>query len=298
MQITMFSAFNRTLAVLLLAGVAVACSRAEDNVAPVATPTVTVSKPAAAIGSPVQMTYRFVVAPNLPAFTDDYWVFVHFLDGDRELMWTDDHELPTPTRQWKPGATIEYSRTMFIPKFPYVGETTVEIGLFSPKSGDRLPLVGQTEGQRSYRVASFDMRLESDPLVVVFNDGWYETEVATDAGREWQWSKKDATLSFRNPKRGVRLYLQADQPVTEAFTEPQRVEARIGQTVVDSFMLPPGGSELRRVDISTDQLGAADTIEMTISVDKTFVPAALPALKSADPRELGIRVFRAFVEPQ
>jgi hypothetical protein len=36
---------------------------------------------------------------------------------------------------------------------------------------------------------------------------------------------------------------------------------------------------------------------MRISVDKTFVPAALPALRSADPRELGIRVFRVFVEP-
>jgi hypothetical protein len=293
----MFSAFNRTLAVLLLAGGAAACSRGEDNVAPVATPTVTVSKPGAAIGSPVEMTYRFVVAPSLPTLTDDYWVFVHFLDGDRELMWTDDHEPPTPTRQWKAGSTIEYARTMFIPKFPYVGQTTVEIGLFSPKSGDRLPLAGQTVGQRSYRVAAFDMRLETDPLVVVFNDGWYETEVATDAGVEWQWSKKDATLRFRNPKRGVRLYLQADQPIVDAFTEPQRVEARIGPTVIDSFTLPPGRSELRQVEISTEQLGAAETIEMTISVDKTFVPAAVPALKSADPRELGIRVFRAFVEP-
>ena len=54
---------------------------------------------------------------------------------------------------------------------------------------------------------------------------------------------------------------------------------------------------MRRMEISPEQLGGADTIEMTISVDKTFVPAAIPALKSADSRELGIRVFRAFVEP-
>jgi len=61
--------------------------------------------------------------------------------------------------------------------------------------------------------------------------------------------------------------------------------------------LVPGGSELRRTDIPVASLGGAETIEMTISVDKTFVPAALPALRSADPRELGIRVFRVFVEP-
>jgi hypothetical protein len=294
----MFNAFSRILAVLVLAGAAAACSRGDDNAPPVATPTVTMSKPVAAIGSPVEMTYRFAVASNLPAVTEDYWVFVHFLDDNRELMWTDDHEPPTPTRQWKPGATIEYSRTMFIPKFPYVGETTVEVGLFSPTSGDRLPLTGTTEGQRSYRVATFDMRLESDPLVVVFGDGWYETEVAAEgAGREWQWSKQEATLSFRNPKRGVRLYLQADQPAKEAFQEPQRVEMSIGPTVVDSFAMAPGATELRQTEIPVGSLGGAETIEMRISVDKTFVPAALPALRSADPRELGIRVFRVFVEP-
>ena len=189
---------------------------------------------------------------------------------------------------------------MFIPKFPYVGETTVEIGLFSPTSGNRLPLTGTTEGQRSYRVATFDMRLESDPLVVVFGDGWYETEVSEGAGREWQewqWSRQEATLSFRNPKRGVRLYLQADQPVKEAFSEPQRVETRIGPTLVDSFLMTPGGAELRRMDIPAGSFGGEETIEMRISVDKTFVPAALPAFRSADRRELGIRVFRVFVEP-
>ncbi|MGH9253333.1 MAG: hypothetical protein ACRD3C_02055 [Vicinamibacterales bacterium] len=294
----MSSTLHRVLAVLLLAGAAPACSRGADTAPPMATPAVTVSKAVAAIGSPVEMRYRFAVAPDAPALKEDHWVFVHFLDDNGELMWTDDHEPATPTRQWKPGSTIEYARTMFIPKYPYVGRTEVEIGLFSPASGDRLPLAGPTEGQRSYRVAAFDMRLESDPLVVVFSDGWYETEVATEgAGREWQWSRKAATLSFRNPKRGVRVYLQADQPVMEAFTEPQHVEARIGQDVVDSFMLPPGGSELRRIEIPAERLGPADTIEMTISVDKTFVPAAVPTLRSTDSRELGIRVFRAFVEP-
>ena len=41
--------------------------------------------------------------------------FVHFLDSDKERMWTDDHDLPVPTSQWKPGQTIEYTKTMFVP---------------------------------------------------------------------------------------------------------------------------------------------------------------------------------------
>ena len=38
--------------------------------------------------------------------------------------------------------------------------------------------------------------------------------------------------------------------------------------------------------------------ELKISVDKTYVPAALPGSNSKDPRELGVRVFHAFIDPR
>ena len=55
--------------------------------------------------------------------------------------------------------------------------------------------------------------------------------------------------------------------------------------MVDSFTLSPGRTELRRIKLTSRpaSVGGADTIEMTISVDKTFVPATVPALKSNDP---------------
>ena len=287
------------LTAVLLAAAVAACSRAVDDAPAVATPSLTLNRADGAIGSPMEMTYRFVVTPNAPPFTEDYWVFVHFIDSDGELMWTDDHQPPTPTTQWKPGATIEYPRTMFVPKFPYVGQTRVEIGLFSPRTNERLPLAGQTRGQRAYQVATFDMKLQSDNLFVVFRDGWHETEVGSEgSGQEWQWSKKDATLSFRNPKRDLRLYLQADQPAAAAFAEPQHVEVRIGPMSIDSFTLAPGHTELRRIDVPYLTLGEGETTEVTISVDKTFVPASIPAMRSNDARELGIRVFRAYVQPK
>ena len=285
-------------AVLFLALAVAGCGRTEKVEKAVATPTVRLTRPDAAVGSPIEMNYRFVVAADAPAFSEDYWVFVHFLDADGELMWTDDHQPPTPVRQWKPGSTIEYPRTMFVPKFPYVGETRVEVGLFSPKSGERLPLAGTTRGQHAYTVATFNLRLQSDNLFVVFRDGWHETELADEtSGIEWQWSKKEGTLSFRNPMRDVVFFLQADQPV--ALPEPQRVEVRLGAMVLDSFMLTPGAPrDLRRINISASQLGPGETVEMTIAVDKTFIPASIPAMKSTDARELGIRVFRAFVQPK
>src|SRR5688572_9438932 len=287
-----------TLASLVtLAALTGGCAGGNDNAAPVATPTVTLNAPVAAIGSPIEMSYRFAIAANAPALSDDHWVFVHFYDIDGELMWTDDHQPPTPVSQWKPGSTIEYQRTTFIPKFPYVGETRIEIGLFSRTTGERLPMMGETRGQRSYRVAMFEMTLQSDALFVVFRDGWHGAEAGgAGLGVEWQWSKKDATLTFANPKRDVRVYLSVDQPAA-ALSEPQRVEIRVGPTIVDSFNLVPGQNELRRVQLSASQLGTAEVVEMTVSVDKTFVPALVPALGSTDSRELGIRVFRAFVQP-
>src|SRR5262245_30661289 len=232
----MLRVFTRTkacgLTTALLLG---ACGRAQPIETPVATPSVTVARPDAAIGMPIDMDYRFAVAANAPGFSEDDTVFVHFLDTDGELMWTDDHEPPVPTSQWKPGQTIEYSRTMFVPKFPYSGDTSVVIGIYSPTSNARVALDGPTRGQHEYQVAKFNLHPQTDNLYVVFKDGWHQTEVAEgQTGVEWQWSKKTATLAFRNPMRGALFYLQCDQPV-QGLGEPQRVELRIGDAVIDSF---------------------------------------------------------------
>jgi hypothetical protein len=275
-----------------------ACARKKDTAPPVASLTLTLARPAVEIGSPVDMKYRFAVAPRAPAFGEDYWVFVHFLDSDGELMWTDDHQPPTPTRQWKPGATIEYMRTMFVPRFPYVGNTTVEVGLFSPRTGQRLPMSGETRGQRSYRVVTFALRPQADNWLVVFKDGWHMTETPDDgSGQEWQWSKGESTLSFKNPRRDALFYLQLDRPVA-AFPEPQHVDVLVGDAVIDSFDLAAHQPMLRKVPLKAEQFGADNRVEMRIRVDRTFVPATIPELKNRDSRQLGVRVFRAYLEPK
>jgi len=284
--------------VLACALIAAACGRTQQADTPVATATVALGRADAAIGTPIEMTYRFVVAQDAPKIGEDDTVFVHFIDTDRELMWTDDHQPPVPTSQWKPGQTIEYTRTMFVPKFPYSGDTSIVIGIYSPKSGARVPLSGQSRGQREYEVARFNLHPQADNLYVVFKDGWHETEAAEEqTGVEWQWSKKTATLTFRNPMRDALLYLQCDQPV-QGLGEPQHVELRVGETVIDSFPLPAGQRELRKVSLTSAQMGTGETVDVTVAVDKTFVPATITQLKSTDARELGIRVFRAYVQPK
>lgn len=287
---------HRTILALSLLAAAAACGSQPDG-PPAAEPSVEFSRTAIALGSPVDVTYRFKVADDA-RFDQDYHVMVHFLDSEGELMWTDDHLPETPTSQWKPGQEISYTRTMFVPVVPYIGDTTVNMGLYSLRDKRRLPLSGETAGQHAYKVASVELLPQTGNVFLVFKNGWHETEVAPqNPGVEWQWTKKTATLTFRNPRRDSTFYLHADNP-GGGLADTQKVEILVNGQAVDSFELAPGKEVIHRAPITADALGSADMAELQIQVDKTFVPALLPAANSRDSRELGVRVFHMFVEPK
>jgi hypothetical protein len=274
------------------------CSRKAPQEPPIATAKISFGHARVPLGSPVEIKYRFTVAPNAGKIDGDYYVFVHFLEGgSREMMWTDDHLPPVPTSQWKPGQVIEYGRTMFAPVYPYVGEATAELGLYNRKNGKRLTLAGGADrGRQSYEMLKFDLLPQTENIFLIYKDGWYQTEVAQGNPMvEWQWTKREATLAFRNPKRNVLFYLQVGPPPS-AVTDEQTVTVRIGDQTVDTFVAK--GDVLRKVALTAAQLGTGDMTELKIAVDKTFVPALVPAANNRDSRELGICVFHAFVEPQ
>jgi hypothetical protein len=290
------SASRFVLLIFLLAIAASgACSRQQTEEPPVATPSFSINHTRIPLGSPVEVTYKFVVASNAPTINEDYRVFVHFLDSDKQRMWTDDHDLPVPTSQWKPGQVIEYTRTMFVPVFPYMGPTTVLMGLYSTKSNSRLPLAGENNGQRAYNVGNFELLPQTENIFVMFKDGWHPAETPPDnAAVEWQWTKKEATLSVRNPKKDVILYLHLDQP--GVFSEPQQVTVTLGNQTIDSFTIEPGKELIRKPKITAAQLGTADVVDLKLTVDKTYVPAVITNGANRDPRELGVRVFHAYVQ--
>lgn len=274
-----------------------ACARKGDDQPPVATPGFTAARTRAALGSPLEVKYKFVVAPDA-TFDGDYRVFVHFLNSDEEQMWTDDHEPPRPTSTWKPGETIEYTRTVFVPIYPYIGKATVRMGLYSPRDGHRLPLVGGDAQQHAYAVGTLELLPQSENVFLIFKDGWHAAEVAQDNGAvEWQWSKRTGTIAFRNPKRDVWFYLNVDGK-PPFLPEPQQVTVRIGEQVIDQFTLSSPDAVIRKTAISGAQLGAADTVEIVVDAGTSFVPAQTAGASSSDPRELGVRVFHAFIEPK
>ena len=275
---------------------AAACGGEEPEPPPVATPSFSLSHNRVPLGSPVEVTYKFVVAPNAPKITEDYRVFVHFLDADKERLWTDDHDPPVPTTQWKPGQTIEYTRTMFVPIVPHEGTTRVLMGLYSNASDSRLPLGGTNEGQRAYVVGQFDVLKRTEGIFVMFKEGWHPAETPPDnAAVEWQWTKKEATLSVRNPKKDVTFYLHLDQP--GLFPEPQQVTVTLGDQTIDSFVIEPKKEMIRKPRITAAQLGQGDIVDLKISVDKSYVPAVLTNGTNRDSRELGVRVFHAYLQP-
>ncbi len=277
--------------------VVAACGGAEQVTPPVATPVVTLSHSRAPAGSPLEITYRFDVAADA-VFSDDYRVFVHVLDADDERMWDDDHDPPAPTRTWKPGQSVEYTRTLFVPVFPYVGRATIRIGLYSPRTEERLALAGQEAGQRAYTVAQLDLLPQTDNLFTVFKEGWHPAEVAGQNGDiEWQWTKKEASLAFKNPKKDAVLYLDLDSP-TKALHGDQQVQVVMGGTVLESFVLAPDERVLRKIKVPSAAMGTSELAELQIGVDKSFVPVVVSGGSSKDPRELGVRVFHAFVDPR
>ena len=283
-------------ALVVLTGGLASCRHKEPPAPPVATPGITLSHERAPLGSPIDITYKWVVASDAH-FAEDYRVLVHVVDADDELIFAFDHNPPTPTTQWKPGETIEYTRTEFIPVYPYVGEASIQVGLHSPVNQKRLPLVGQDVGQNAYKVARLQLQPQTENVFTVYKDGWHPAEVAEhNASVEWQWTKKDATLSFKNPKKDALFYFDVDNPGS-VFSESQQVKVSLGGQVVDEFTLKPKEPELRKIPLKATQLGSGDVAEIVISVDKTYVPAVVTS-NSKDPRELGVRVFHAFVDPR
>ena len=276
----------------------VACTGSQvDNAKPVASASVSVSPAVVASGMPVELDVKFAVAPDAPPFQEDYTVFVHVVDDDGRMIGTVDHSPPTPTKEWKAGSTIEYKHTDYAPVSDYVGDATFVVGLYSKASGERLPLAGEAVEPRAIKAGSFEMRERTEPYMVVFREGWHAPEAPKGSGVEWRWSTKSGALTFVNPKHDVELTLELDQP-NNVFSVAQHLEIRMGDSVVDDFDLEPGAVMVRRIALDQSQMGDAQTVELAVVPDKTFVPARLAALQSTDTRQLGVRVFRAFVQPK
>ncbi len=146
--------------------------------------------------------------------------------------------------------------------------------------------------RREYVVAKFQLLPQSENIFLIFKEGWHPAEVAAEnPAAEWQWTKKTATLSFKNPRKDSLFYLEYDARI-DLFPAPQQVTVKLGEHTLGTFAADSKDKKLLMFPITAAQLGQGDMAEIVIDLDKTFTPG------SGDTRELGIRVFHAFVDPR
>ena len=170
------------------------------------------------------------------------------------------------------GRTVEYTRTVFVPNYPYIGEASVRLGIYDTASGNRLTLSAPEVSRKEYLVAKFQLQPQSENIFLIYKDGWHPAEVATEnPTTEWQWTKKAATISFRNPKKDSTFYLEYDAR-TDQFTPPQQVTLRIGDQVIGHLRGRQPRRKLLTFPLTAAQLGAGDMAELMLDVDRTFTP--------------------------
>ena len=136
-------------------------------------------------------------------------------------------------------------------------------------------------------------KLVTQPLA--YTSGWHPEESdVTMPESTWRWTQQLAVLSFTDPNADAVLYLDyAARP--DALAEgPQTVTVSIGDQVLQSFVADSTGPRLHGTPLPATALGTGDSVEIQIAVDRTFVPATLPA-GGRDRRKLGIQVYNAFV---
>jgi hypothetical protein len=175
------------------------------------------------------------------------------------------------------------------------------MGLF--KDDERLRLSGPDEADResaehAYKVATIELLPRSQSIQVIRLSGWYLPEVAAaEPANDWQWTQKAATVSFRNPKRDVTLFLEYDARPEFFGGQAQQVGIFAGDVRVGGFAANGKDATIERIPITAAQLGTAEMSQLRLEVDRTFVPAKMPNA-GTDVRELGIRVFHLHVEPR
>jgi len=290
---------QRSVSVWLVAAMAIAlgCSHA-DTAPPVARVAASVGRARVVRGAPTEITYRFQVLPGA-AIDADYRVFVHVLNADHQPIWNDDHDPPVRTSEWKPGQTVEYSRFGFVPKTALPGEATIEVGLY--RGASRLSLEGPDPSSREslareYRVAAFEIQPESANVRLILKSGWHpEESPPNDSTRTWAWTKKTAVLSFVNPRADGLFYLLYDARPDLFLARPQQITVSIEGTALKTFVASANQPVTERIPIQAAAFGQAEMVELRIETDQTFTPASLPQ-GGKDARELGIRVYHAFLE--
>ncbi len=294
---TMCRAMGVALATTLTGALVLpACSRSKPVEVNPIIPSIEVSRERAPLGSALEVTYTWTLEPGAKKLDRDYRAMVHFLDTHEVMLFEDDHMPIPPPSMWEPGETYSYTRTRFIPVYPYVGEVEVRMGLYPyPGRGERPALKGDDSGFREYTVATMELLPQTENIFLVYKEGWHNPETHPEnPGIERTWTKGEALVSFKNPKKDVIVYLEADTCV-KCFSNPPELTVSVGDNVGLRFPVDEPSIFLKKIRVSTEDLGDEEWVDLRLKMNESFIPNQLDPPLNNDDRELGLNVYHLYV---
>src|SRR6266496_5006837 len=104
--------------------------------------------------------------------------------------------------------------------------------------------------------------------------GWHSPESsAQNPSLERTWTKKDALVSFKNPKKDIIVYLEADTN-SKAFDQPPVLTVAIGGK--SGLVVPIENSEvfLKKIRVKAADLGDQEWVDLRLSMNQSFIPKA------------------------
>lgn len=305
---------------LALAGAAVftACSRRKPAEINPIEPSITFNRTKVPLGSALEITYTWKLDPAAKKLGQDYRVLVHFLDSHQQILFDDDHLPVPPATGWEAGKTYTYKRTKFVPIYPYVGPVEVRMGLYGTGARpERVALQGNDVGMNEIKVATLELLPQTDNVYVIEKEGWHSPETTPqNPGQERTWTRREAVTQFKNPKKDLIVYLEADTNAkafgqapaltvwlggAAAATTPAPAPATKGKPApasvpnVPGLVVPIENSEifLKKIRFKAADLGGGDWVDLKLTMNQSFVPKTLGL--NSDDRELGLLVYHLYV---
>jgi hypothetical protein len=273
-----------------------ACSRRKPAEVNPIVPSIKVNRVKAPLGSALEITYTWALEPGAKKLGQDYRALVHFLDNHGVMLFEDDHAPVPPPTTWEPGRTYSYTRTRFVPVYPYVGDVEVRMGLYPyPGRGERPTLKGEDRGFREYKVATIELLPQTENVFLIYKEGWHNPETHPEnPSIERTWTKKGALVSFKNPKKDVIVYLEGDTCV-KCFPQTPELTVSVGNNMGLRFPIEGPQVLLKKFRVKAADLGDEEWVDLRLAMNQSFVPKNMTPPLNNDDRELGFNVYHLFV---
>ena len=155
---------------------------------------------------------------------------VHVVDPNEELMWTDDHDPPMPTSEWKPGQTDRVhadglrARVSVRRRGDDPDRAVLAAERASRAAGGRRRGAAGLQSRRALQLAP-----QSEAVFSVFKDGWHPAEQAEhNAMVEWHWTKKVRHARGQESEEGQRASTSSSTTPAASSTSRSRSRSASG----------------------------------------------------------------------